>query len=261
MNFNKSPARPLTLNRRNFLLGSGITAAGLLGFPQKSYSSTITDPNTIANGATDVETPRSCRPQNSLKALIQGNKRFCKAWQKSNHATTPAERAQTMANLWLDNCFLPSSVIDTGQAPWATLLSCADSRVAPEWIFDAAPADLFVIRSAGNTAFDDAIASMEYSVIALKTPLIMVMGHSNCGAVVAARNADPLTPLLEQLITPIRTSLQADQSLAQSIKGNACYASRQLTQRSEVLANATENGSLKIVTSYFDISTGKVSLI
>ena len=118
-----------------------------------------------------------------------------------------------------------------------------------------------MIRSAGNTAFDDAIASMEYSVIALKTPLIMVIGHSNCGAVVAARNADPLTPLLEQLITPIRTSLQADQSLAQSIKGNACYASRQLTQRSEVLANATENGSLKIVTSYFDISTGKVSLI
>ena len=113
------------------------------------------------------------------------------AWQNQNRAETRAERAATMANLWRENCFLSAEVISRGQAPWATILTCADSRVAPEWIFDAAPNNLFVIRSAGNTAFDEAIASMEYSVSILGCPLIMVMGHSSCGAIQAARRHAP----------------------------------------------------------------------
>ena len=253
----------MIINRRNFLLSSGLTAVGLLGFQQKTYSSTPSASNAVANeaGFEDGETPRSCRPDDALENLLQGNRRFMKAWQTSNHVQTRGERAQAMSNLWLDNCFLPARVIDNGQAPWASLLSCADSRVVPEWIFDAAPADLFVIRSAGNTAFDDAIASLEYSVTALKSPLIMVMGHSNCGAVIAARQSDPLSPLVEQLVKPIRTSLQADENLEQSIRRNASFASLQLTKRSQVLATASQEGSIRIVTSYFNIGTGQVSLI
>ena len=133
--------------------------------------------------------------------------------------------------------------------------------MAPEWIFDAAPADLFVIRSAGSTAFDEAVASMEYAVSVLGTPLIMVMGHSGCGAVSAARNSDPLTPLLEQLVTPIRASLNDDETLEASIKANAVQAAKRLTERSTLLNAAVSAGNLKIVVSYFDISSGSVSLI
>ena len=166
-----------------------------------------------------------------------------------------------MAGLWQRDCFLSSDVLANGQAPWAAVLTCADSRVSPEWVFDAAPSDLFVVRSAGNTAFDDAVASMEFTVSALQTPLIMVMGHSACGAVKAARNDAPLTPLLEQLVTPIRASLTAGDDLEAAVKGNARFAAKQLTTRSQLLANAVTKGSLTIVASYFDIQSGQVILL
>ncbi len=192
---------------------------------------------------------------------MDGNQRFVAAWRQKNQATTMAARAEAMAGLWQHDCFLSADVLSTGQAPWAGILSCADSRVSPEWVFDAAPSDLFVVRSAGNTAFDDAIASMEFTVSALNTPLIMVMGHSACGAVNAARNDAPLTPLLEQLLTPIRSSLTTGEDLEAAVKGNARYTVQQLSQRSTVLADAVNKRQLKIVASYFDIHSGTVTLL
>jgi carbonic anhydrase len=252
----------VALNRRSFLLGSGLTAMGLVGCSK--VAQTDASQANIGAGATAVpsnETPRSCRPGDSLSALKDGNRRFATAWQSKNTADTTEARAKAMSNLWLDNCYLPSSVLDKGQAPWASILTCADSRVAPEWIFDAAPSDLFVIRSAGNTAFDDAIASLEYGVAVLKTPLIMVMGHSACGAVDAARKSDPLTPLLEKLVTPIRASLTPGETLDESIQANSRYAANQLTERSAVLADAVKNGPLQIVVSTFNIADGSVSMV
>lgn len=249
------------MDRRSFLIGSGLSAAGLIGTwagpHNRAEATEITDQITVAS----QENVRSCRPNDPLEALLQGNDRFAAAWQQENLATNLTERAAAMAGLWTHNCYLPADLLSKGQAPWAAILSCADSRVSPEWIFDAAPSDLFVIRSAGNTAFDDAIASLEYSVAVLKTPLIMVMGHSACGAVKAARDSAPLTPLLEQLVTPIRASLTPGESLNAAIADNARYATGQLTQRSPVLANAVANDNLRIVTSTFDIQTGKVSLL
>lgn len=160
------------MNRRSFLLGSGLTAAGLissgLGESAKAEAAPITD---LANSTIPAdENPRSCRPEDPLATLMDGNKRFVTAWERKNQATTMAARAEAMAGLWQHDCFLSADVLSTGQAPWAGILSCADSRVSPEWVFDAAPSDLFVVRSAGNTAFDDAIASMEFTVSALNTP-------------------------------------------------------------------------------------------
>ena len=197
------------LNRRSFLLGSGLTAAGLIGSGMSDSAKAVAAPvsHTLESAIPTGENSNSCRPKDPLSTLLEGNRRFATAWQKNNEATTMAARADAMAGLWQRSCFLPANVLTNGQAPWAGLLSCADSRVSPEWVFDAGPSDLFVVRSAGNTASDDAIASMEFTVSALNTPLIMVMGHSGCGAVKAARNDAPLTPLLEQLVTPIRSSL------------------------------------------------------
>ena len=238
----------MALNRRSFVLGTSLTLLGLTG----NARSVLSD---------STETPRSCRPDDPLSALQAGNERFMEAWQRQNRAETRAERAAAMANLWRENCFLSADVISRGQAPWATILTCADSRVAPEWIFDAAPSDLFVIRSAGNTAFDEAIASMEYSVSILECPLIMVMGHSSCGAIEAARRHEPLTPLLEQLVEPIRDTLKPEHSLMESIQDNARQTASQLTQRSELLAMAHSSSRLSIVSSYFDISSGGVNLL
>jgi carbonic anhydrase len=243
------PERPVTIRRRSFLLGTGLTALGLTG------------DNLGASPAGAQETPRSCRPKDPLQALKQGNERFAAVWQSKNRASTADERAKVMASMWLQNCFLPSSVLDSGQAPWATILTCADSRVSPEWVFDAAPSDLFVIRSAGNTAFDEAIASMEYSVDVLETPLIMVMGHSSCGAVDAARGNKPLSPLLERLVDPIRGCLNPADDLEASVQRNALNTAQQLTRKSELLAKAVSENKLQIVVSYFNIGDGIVNLI
>ena len=251
------------MNRRSFLLGSGLTTAGLIssGWGESAKAEATPIPDLGISALLADETPRSCRPEDPLAALMDGNKRFVAAWRQKNQATTMAARAEAMAGLWQHDCFLSADVLSTGQAPWAGILSCADSRVSPEWVFDAAPSDLFVVRSAGNTAFDDAIASMEFTVSALNTPLIMVMGHSACGAVNAARNDAPLTPLLEQLVSPIRSSLTPGEDLEAAVKGNARYAAQQLSQRSTVLADAVNKGQLKIVASYFDIHSGTVTLL
>lgn len=240
----------LLLDRRSFLLGAGLTGIGLLG-PERTASAEAAAPASI----------RSCRPTDPLQALRDGNARFAAAWQQADQTDIASERAQWMAALWSGHCFLPSSVLTQGQAPWASVLTCADSRVAPEWIFDAAPADLFVIRSAGNTAFAAAIASVEFSVLELATPLVMVMGHSSCGAVTAARSGAAPTPLLTELLTPIRAAISPDQDLEAAIKANAREAAQQLISRSNVIEAAVNNGSLKIVVGYFDIGSGTVTLV
>ena len=236
------------LDRRCFLLGAGLSGVGLLGWNAPTW-------------ALSAQQLRNCRPADPLDALITGNNRFAAAWQQADQADNASERAERMAALWSGHCFLPARVVSQGQAPWATILTCADSRVAPEWIFDAAPSDLFVIRSAGNTAFDAAVASIEFSVLELATPLVMVMGHSRCGAVIAARGRELPTPLLNELVQPIRAAIQPDQLLEEAIKTNAIAAANQLTCRSNVIEAAVNNGNLRIVVGYFDIGSGTVTLV
>ena len=141
-----------------------------------------------------------CTPEDPLQALMDGNRRFRSAWQAAQN--DPEANLSRINHL--QRCFNPPDALAEGQRPWATVLTCADSRVSPAWVFDTTPGELFVIRSAGNTAFTEAIASIEYSISVLNTPLVMVMGHSGCGAVQAAMNKEVLTPSLEQLIAPIR---------------------------------------------------------
>ena len=128
-------------------------------------------------------------------------------------------------------------------------------------MFDTTPGDLFVIRNAGNSAFDEAIASVEYGVSVLKTPLVMVMGHSGCGAVTAAMDANPLTPSLDRLIQPIQESINGSSDLAEAVRSNALASASTLIQRSAVLADAKTSGALKLVVGYFQLSSGVVTLI
>ena len=137
--------------------------------------------------------------------------------------------------LFDEGCQIDRLALNQGQRPWAALISCADARLAPEWIFAAGSGELFQLRVAGNSAFDDGIASLELAVAVLEVPLILVLGHSGCGAVKAAMGSAPLTPLLEDLVKPIRSSLQSGDDLTQAIEdGNARHAASQLTKRSAV---------------------------
>ena len=198
-----------------------------------------------------------CSPNDPLEALMAGNRRFAEAWRqgKQDDGTTPRTAG---AN---PRCFNSSRALATSQHPWATVLTCSDSRVSPSWVFDTTPGELFVIRNAGNSAFDEAMASVEYGVNILKTPLLMVMGHSGCGAVTAAMDTNPLTPSLDQLIQPIRENIHGSSDLEDAVKRNALASASTLIQRSTVLAEAKASGALKLVVGCFQLSSGVVSLI
>ena len=198
-----------------------------------------------------------CVPDDPLQALMSGNRRFAEAWRlalQENRATLRTTDPDP-------RCFNSPRALATSQRPWATVLTCSDSRVSPSWVFDTTPGDLFVIRNAGNSAFDEAIASVEYGVSVLKTPLVMVMGHSGCGAVTAAMDDKPLTPSLERLIHPIEETISGSSNLAEAVRRNALATASTLIQRSSALAEAKSSGALKLVVGYFELTTGVVTLI
>ena len=198
-----------------------------------------------------------CIPDDPLQALIAGNSRFAEAWLRADQDDRPVPRAANPD----PRCFNSPSALATGQHPWATVLTCSDSRVSPNWVFDTTPGELFVIRNAGNAAFTEAIASIEYGVSILKTPLLMVMGHSGCGAVTAAMDANPLTPSLDRLIQPIRENINDSNDLEDAVRRNALASASTLIQHSAVLGEAKSSGALKLVVGFFQLSSGVVSLI
>lgn len=204
-----------------------------------------------------ASTKESCQPHDPLQALMEGNHRFSKAWQEAAHNPSTNLGRQPHNN----RCFNDPQALINEQHPWSTVLTCADSRVSPSWIFDTTPGELFVIRSAGNTAFDAAVASIEYSVSVLQTPLVMVMGHSGCGAVSTALGGGALTPSLERLITPIRSHIADSTDLSEAIRSNALGTAAGLRKNSTLLRQAEATGAMKLVVSYFDLQTGEVTLI
>jgi carbonic anhydrase len=229
-------------------VGAGLAAWGVLPRP------------TGADVA--AESLRACQPGGDpLEHLLAGNRRFAHAWQAAARTVDQAERRRLYADLIQHDCFLDPGALAVGQQPWAALLTCADSRVSPEMVFGVTPGEMFEVRSAGNTAFDAGVASLEYAVVELGVPLIAVMGHSGCGAVKAAQASDPLTPLLEALVQPIRAVLQPGDSLSQAIRTNAISVARALPQRSAVLRDAQSQGTLRIQPLYFDLDTGLVSVL
>lgn len=215
-----------------------------------------------AAGSTLTERLSVCRPDGDpLQELLRRNRDFSRTWQAAERSDDPQGRATLLHESWPLRCQVRPDALAAGQRPWASVLCCADSRVAPEWIFACGAGELFEVRSAGNTAFDEGVASLEYAVAELAVPLILVMGHSGCGAVTAAMASNPLTPLLEELVAPIRASLKPGADLAQSVRRNAAAAATALPQRSALLRQAVADGRLRIQAAYFDIGSGDVSLV
>ena len=162
------------------------------------------------------------------------------------------------AALWRHNCQPDPAALARGQRPWAAVLTCADSRVSPEWLFDLGPGELFDVRSAGNTAFHAGIASLEYAVAELDVPLILVLGHSGCGAVTAAMGDAALTPLLQELVEPIRACLQPGMDLQAAVEANARACAAALPRESALLAEAVAAERLRITAASLDLASGRV---
>jgi carbonic anhydrase len=157
-----------------------------------------------------------------------------------------------------------------GQNPFAGILSCADSRISPEYCFDVARGDVFVCRVAGNFASDDMIASFEYAVEVLNTPLIMVLGHDACGAVDATIKSvkDGTTlpghlPALVAAITPAVTTVQGEggDMLANAVRRNVVLNVEKLKSAAPILKKAVDDKQIRIVGGVYKLATGRVELL
>jgi carbonic anhydrase len=188
----------------------------------------------------------SLTPEAALQQLIDGNRRF-------------AEGRLTSFTEDLD--ILKAKTVDK-QEPFAAVLSCADSRVPVELIFDQSIGHVFVTRVAGNIATTPIIASLEFGVAVLGTKAIMVLGHASCGAVKASIEAKAVPGQISALYAYIRPAVdQAGPDLEAAIKANAKIQAGLLRQSSPVLADHIKENQLKIVAGYYDLSSGKVTLL
>jgi carbonic anhydrase len=159
------------------------------------------------------------------------------------------------------------SALAGGQAPYATILSCADSRVPPEIVFHAGLGDLFVVRAAGNVTDRAILASVEYAAEHLHTPLIVVMGHESCGAVKAASEtpaSKSLGPNLDYMLKAIRPSVAATRTrpeadrLRAAILENVEETLNSMVKESAILRDAGRAGHVTYVGAYYELSSGKV---
>jgi carbonic anhydrase len=154
------------------------------------------------------------------------------------------------------------------QSPFATVLSCSDSRVPPEIVFHASLGDLFVVRAAGNVTDRAILASVEYAADHLHVPLVVVMGHESCGAVKAAVEtpaAQSLGPNLDYMLKAIRPSVAATAStpeasrLRAAILRNVEESVNDLAEKSPILKHLWETGTVTFVGAYYELSSGRVS--
>lgn len=158
-------------------------------------------------------------------------------------------------------------VLAGGQNPFAGILSCADSRIAPEYAFDSGRGDLFVVRVAGNFAEEDGIASFEYAVQFLGTPLLVVLGHDKCGAVDAAIKTvkdgaelpGHLPHLVDHIAPAVRTAMgEPGDLLANAIRENVLLNVQKLQSASPILSDAVGQGKIKVVGGIYKLKDGRV---
>jgi carbonic anhydrase len=160
-----------------------------------------------------------------------------------------------------DLAILKEKTIDK-QEPFAALLSCADSRVPVELIFDQTIGHLFVTRIAGNFVTPEIIASLEYGAAVLGTEVILVMGHANCGAVKATIQGKEVPGQISALFPHIQPAVdQAGPNLEATTKANAKIQAALLRESSTVISSMVKQGKVKVVAGYYDVGTGAVTIL
>lgn len=246
---NESPG--LCISKRSFLKLSAASAVSLgifrAGIANATENVPVKTTHTIPPKPENVLTP-----DQALERLMQGNERYVSGKSKP-----------------LDFHDIESA-LTSGQNPYATILGCSDSRVSPEHCFDEALGDLFVARGAGNYLTNDNIATIEYSVVVLNTPLIMVLGHESCGAVKAAVDAvdhhkdfPGHIQLLASAIAPAVRSVNDKSSgrLMDITRMNVIMTVERLRNKTPVLDFYHDHKRIRIVGGIYHLHTGKVELV
>jgi carbonic anhydrase len=179
----------------------------------------------------------------TLQQLKNGNNRFCN--NKSEGRL-------------LDRTYLPE--LASGQNPDAVILTCADSRIVPELIFDTGPGTLFVVRVAGNIANPSSVASIEFAVATLGVRLIVVMAHESCGAVTAAMQDKDAGKNLNYLLSFIRPVLAQteDRDIDSAARLNCRHSAAELVKNSGIIGQAIKSGETGIVTAFYRLASGRV---
>ena len=190
----------------------------------------------------------------ALERLLEGNHRFIAGTSNIDEALSGARRAELVG----------------GQSPFAVILACSDSRVPVELIFDQGLGDLFVIRVAGNVVAPSQIGSVEFAAAQLGTRLVVVLGHSNCGAVEAtlkelAQDQQERSPNLRAIVDRIRPAVESlmsdDVSLQDAVAANVRQSVSQLQHGSQILEQLIETDELAIIGAEYSIESGEVTFL
>ncbi|MCC8429868.1 carbonic anhydrase [Reyranella aquatilis] len=229
------------LSRRGLFSGMGalaVTAAAGTALPRAA----------MAQPSRSAETPDA-----ALSLLMEGNARYVSG--KLAERDFSAGRAARAL----------------GQAPFAAILGCADSRVAPELVFDQTAGELFIVRVAGNFVTPDGLGSLEYGAAVLGTKVIMVLGHTSCGAVNATVEAlqkgNTLPGHIADLVRAMKPGIEpvlktpGDDLRQRAVVANIQSNVRRLQTEKPILGDMVAAGKLKVVGAYYDLPTGKVIMV
>jgi carbonic anhydrase len=230
--------------RRRFLAAAAVAVGAAAGFAWSDAA--------VAKAKAPPKPENVLSPDAALARLMEGNKRYVKGVARRHdfkHEREPLTR---------------------GQNPFAAILSCADSRIAPEYCFDSGRGDLFVCRVAGNFANDESIASFEYAVHVLATPLILVLGHESCGAVDATiksiKDNTTLPGHLPSLVAALAPAVkdvlgEPGDTLANAIRRNVVRTMQTFAAATPILSAAVAEKKLLVVGGVYDLAAGKVSMV
>ena len=184
-------------------------------------------------------------PDTALQELLAGNQRFA---------------ANKLTSIEHDLSILKEHTLEK-QEPFAAVLACADSRVPVELLFDQTIGHIFVTRIAGNFVTPEIIASLEYGVAVLGVKTLLVLGHSNCGAIKAAMKADSVPGQISSLYAPLRRAVeQSGGNFNQAIEINTKIQAELLRTSSTVIRDAVKAGKLRVDAAVYDLGTGKATL-
>lgn len=190
---------------------------------------------------------RPTTPEEALDLLLAGNARFVEG--KSTGHDLAARREE----------------VADEQQPYAVVLSCSDSRVPSELVFDATLGDLFVCRVAGNVLDPFVVGSIEYAVAHLSPVLVMVMGHERCGAVTAAvelvNGGGSPGGSIHAVVDALGAVLEPGMSVDEGVRANALAGARALPERSAIVREAVESNALRVVPAVYSLDSGRVELL
>jgi carbonic anhydrase len=244
--------RPLAPSRRTIMLAAAAIGLGFAGGAAAREKEREDDDDKKDKKKRPPKPQNVLSPDAALEALRRGNARYVDGVSLRHDFKHERE------------------ALAGGQNPYAAILSCADSRIAPEYAFDSGRGDLFVCRVAGNFASDETIASLEYAVAVLNVPLILVLGHDSCGAVDATikslKDNTTLPGRLPSLVAAIAPAVKAvlqqgGDTLANATRQNVIDNVAKLSSATPILSAAVEQKKLKVVGGIYRLKNGRVDMV